>query len=427
MSNESEMKALIRQTDFKLNQTLQKVLILFVLIGLIGFIIGLFDHHPQLVWQSLLTNFIFFSGLSFGGITLSVIFTITSARWGRPIKRFSEALFAFAPVSGLLLILLFFGTEHIYEWVDPTKVIHSKAGWLNLPFFIMRNILAFAIFVILGWKYLGATLRPDIGLAKKLTKYTNPFADRLIRNYSQQKEEVQKADSKTRFLAPILGLLFALLCTLQAFDWMMSIDQEWFSTMFGVQYAMANLTAAMAALMIIAGIAQQKLHLENYISINRYHDLAKLTFSGCLMWSYMVFSQVLVIWYSNIPEETPYLILRMQSLEWGWMFWVIGALLFILPFVGLVSKTACRSIFFSRLVAIEILIGFWLEKYFLIVPSVQENYATSEGLPGFSLNLYDIVVTAGIFSTFLLCYFWFLKRVPVLPIADTLFKKENHS
>jgi hypothetical protein len=431
MSRDSEMKALLEQTHFRINDRLQKILLCFVAIGIIGFVVGLIGNSAYLAWQALLVNTIFFGGIALGGLAFSVIFTITNAKWGRPIKRLAEALSAFIPIGALLLCFLFFGADHFFEWMDHSKVIHTKAGWLNFPFFIIRNVALFGLFVVGAGYYLKTVIRPDIGLAGKLSGFGNTFADRLIKNYGSQAEEEAAAEKRTKTVAPLLGMAFFLLCTLLAFDWMMSIDQEWFSTMFGVQYAISNLIGAAATLLIIAGIVRNKYRLEAYITIDRYHDLAKLTFAFCALWTYMVFSQVLVIWYGNLPEETPYLILRMQSLEWGWMFWFILILMFFIPFFGLLSRTACNSIWFSRLIAVDILIGAWLEKYFLIVPSIQENNASSGlidasgGLPGFSPNFYDISITLGVLGIFLLSCFWFLQRVPAVPISDPLFFKNQ--
>ncbi|MDM8540735.1 hypothetical protein QUF90_06575 [Desulfococcaceae bacterium HSG9] len=428
MSRDNEMRALLEQTRFRINDQLQKFLLyFFVAIGIIGFIIGLIGNSSYLAWQALLVNTLFFGGIALGGLAFSLIFTITGAKWGRPIKRLAEALSAFIPIGALLLCLLFLGADHFFEWVDHDKVMHAKAGWLNFQFFVIRNAVLLGLFVVVGAYYLKNSIRPDIGLAGKISGSNNPFPDCFIKNYGSQEEEEARAEKKTRIIAPPLALLFFLLCTLLAFDWMMSIDQEWFSTMFGVQYAISNLIGAAAVLLIIAGIARKKFQLDEYITIDRYHDLAKLTFAFCALWTYMVFSQVLVIWYGNLPEETPYLILRMESVEWGWMFWFIFVLMFIIPFFGLMSRTACNSIWFSRLVAIDVLVGVWLEKYFLIVPSIQENNASaglidaSNGLPGFCLNFYDVSITLGVLGMFLLSYFWFLKRVPAVPISDPLF------
>jgi len=427
MSRDNEMKALLEQTRFRINDRLQIFLLFFIAIGIIGFVGGLISNRSYHVWQALLVNTMFFGGIALGGLAFSVIFTITKAKWGRPIKRLAEALSAFLPIAALLFCLLFFGADHFFEWMDHDKVIHAKEGWLNFPFFIIRNVVLLGLFVAVGIYYLKTVIRPDIGLAGKLSDFGNPFADRFVKNYGSQDDEEASAEKRARSLAPLLGLLFFLLCTLLAFDWMMSIDQEWFSTMFGVQYAISNLIGAAAVLLIISGIALKNFQLDEYITIARYHDLARLTFALCAVWTYLVFSQVLPIWYADLPEETPYLILRMQSLEWGWMFWFLFVLMVFIPFFGLLSRTACNSIWFSRLIAVDVLVGAWLEKYFLIVPSIQENNASaglidaSNGLPGFSLNFYDVSITLGVLGIFLLTYFWFLQRVPAVPISDPLF------
>ena len=367
-----------------------------------------------------------------GGITFSVIFTITDARWGRPIKRLAESLVAFVPIGLLLFCLLFFGADHFFEWMDHDKVIHTKEGWLNFPFFVIRNVVMLGLFTIGAGYYLKKTIRPDIGLGLKLSNFSNSFADKFVTNYGSQDEEEESSLKITRIVAVLLALLFFLLSTLLAFDWMMSIDQEWFSTMFGVQYAIANLIGAAATLLIVSGIVRKNFQMDEYFTIDRYHDLSKLTFAFCALWTYMIFSQVLVIWYANIPEETPYLILRMQSLEWGWMFWFIFVLLFIIPFFGLISRTACRSIWFSRIIAVDVLIGLWFEKYFLVVPSIQENNISAgitdaaKGLPGFIPNLYDVSITLGVFGAFLLSFLWFLQQVPRIPVSDSLFCKKSH-
>ena len=427
MSRDNEMKALLEQTRFRINDRLQKLLLGFVAIGIIGFLAGLIGNRSYLAWQALLVNTMFFGGIALGGLAFSLIFTITSAKWGRPIKRLAEALSAFIPIGALLLCLLFFGADHFFEWMDHDKVIHTKAGWLNFPFFVIRNVVVLGLFLAGGSYYLKTVIRPDIGLAGQLSGFGNSFTERLVKNYGAQEQEEAAAEKRAKTLAPLLAVLFFLLCTLLAFDWMMSIDQEWFSTMFGAQYAVSNLIGAAAALLIIAGIARKDFQLDEYITIERYHDLAKITFAVCALWTYLVFSQILVIWYGDLPEETPYLIMRMQSLEWGWMFWVLFFLMFLIPFFGLMSRTACNSIWFSRLIAVEVLVGGWLEKYFLIVPSIQENNARAglidagNGLPGFSPNFYDVSITLGVFGIFLLSCLWFLQRVPVVPISDALF------
>ena len=399
------------------------------LIGLLTGAVGFFMGKERLVWQALLVNAIFFGGLSIGTCMFSVIFTITKARWGRPLKRLSEAAVAFYPVAALLFVALFWGADLLFEWTDPHKVMHSKEGWLNFPFFAIRNILLLLLFGLFGWLYLKSSLRPDLGLAKHPNAYRSKFADLLLVRFGDMETEREAAEKRCGRLAPVVAVLFVLLSTLLALDWMMSLDQEWFSTLFAVQYLVSNLMAGAAFLMIVSGYLREKTNQAPFFCIKQYHDISKLTFSACLLWTYMVFSQVLVVWYGNLPEETPYLVMRMQSEEWGWLFWLIGCLLFLIPLFGLIGRIASSSIRFSRVVAVIILVGAWLEKYLLIVPSVQENqidpYATAATLPGFELNPIDIGITVGVLGAFLLCFAAFLQATPTLPITDRYFDEQS--
>ncbi len=400
-----------------------------VLVGLLTAGIGMLLGKDRLVWQALLVNAIFFGGLGIGTFMFSVIFTVTNARWGRPLKRLSEAAIAFFPVTALLFVVLLWGADVLFEWTDPQKVLHSKEGWLNFEFFAIRNIVMLLLFGFVSWLYLKASLKPDLGLAAEHRPCRSKLAAFVRSRFGDEESEKKAAESIPKRLAPVLGVLFVLLSTLLAFDWMMSLDQEWFSTLFGVQYFVSNLMAGAAFLMIVSGYFREKIGLAPFFSIKQYHDISKLTFSACLLWSYMVFSQVLVVWYGNLPEETPYLVMRMQSEEWSWLFWLIGCLLFAVPFFGLLSRTACNSIRFSRIIAAIVLIGAWLEKYLLIVPSVQENqidpHATQATLPGFELNWIDLGVTIGVAGAFVLCFIVFLQSVPILPIADRYFEKQD--
>ena len=300
-----------------------------------------------------------------------------------------------------------------------------------MPFFVLRNIVAFGLITMGNLLYLKFSIRPDLDIAARANKSLKPLAQWIWGNYTSDGQEKARTERVTRAIAPLLAVLFFLVSTLVAFDWIMSLDQEWYSTMFGAQYAVSNLVGAGALLLVSAGLFRERLQLEEYISIDLYHDLARLTFALCALWAYLVFAQVLIIWYGNLPEETPFLVLRMQSLEWGWVSWLLFILMAVIPFFGLLSRRACRSIWFSRLIAADILLGGWVEKYFLVVPSIQENNARAgiinalNGLPGFSVTLYDLCITLGVGATFLLTYVWFLRQFPVLPLAELLLLKDK--
>ncbi len=440
MTREQEIKNILQKISFKLDSKAKLSLFVLFGVGVVGLLLGIFTGHLELAWQALLINSIYFTGIGYAGLAFSVIFTISDAFWGRPIKRIGEAFASFIPIGTIIFFILFFAGNSIFEWYDHDKVIHSKEGWLNIPFFVGRNLVLFLFSAWLASLYLKNSIRPDIVLARKMGDYfKNKFADKFVKNFCDSEKEIETAYHKNKRIAPVLALTYALLTSFIAFDWMMSIDQEWFSTMFGVQFTVSSLMGAGAFLIIITGILRRKFQLTDYLSINRHHDLAKLTFAFCLLWTYMIFSQVLVIWYANLPEETPFLVLRMFSLEWGWLFWVIFFMLFITPFFGLMARTACCSIWFSRLVAFIILSGLWLEKYFIITPSLQENalvagHAVSHGaasiekVAGFEFFpfLVDLFVGMGFLGIFLGCFFFFIQRVPLVPISDYRFFKDGH-
>ncbi len=427
MIRQEDMQILQKQVQIRPPKWLYHVLWLFIAFGVVMFCVGKSGAHAQDVWQILLVNNLFFTSVALGGLALSVIFTITSAVWARPVKRMAEGLFAFAPVSFVLFIVLFFGASHFFEWIYPARVIAAKQGWLHFSFFVKRNIITYLVLLGFAFAYLYYSLRADAGLVAPEKR--SWFMKLLSCSYGEQSDETQRSYCKMRRLAPICAIMYGLLTSLIAFDWIMSIDQAWFSTMFGVEYAVSGLVVAFASLMLIAGILKKTQNLSEYISTKRYHDMSKLSFASCLLWTYVIFAQILTIWYANLPEETPYLALRMLSYEWRIVFWIVAGTVVVIPFFGLLSRTTSQSVWFSRIIAIIIIIGMWLEKYLLVVPSIQENQAAlgigHKAIIGFSFNLYDFAITLGMLSLFILCFVYMMTKVPIMPIGDKLFSKDS--
>ncbi|MCP4578772.1 MAG: molybdopterin oxidoreductase, partial [Deltaproteobacteria bacterium] len=321
MLTTTEQTEIIQATAFDPGRNTKILLWLSIGVAAISFIIGLVTGNALNAWQALLVNTLFFAGLAHGSLIFSVIFTITKAKWGRPIKRLAEATVLFIPVSWLLFVFLFFGMDYFFEWTDPHKVIPAKAWWLNTSFFVSRQIILLAVTGLVGMVYVLTSVRPDLVLFEKLfPNRLNRFAKRFVIKNGISDGVIANQYRKQSVLAPIFALLYSICTCIVAFDWMMSIDQEWYSTLFGFQYSIANLFAAGAFLVIISNVFRKKTGLTEYFSLERHNDLSRLLFATGLFWTYFIFSQVLVIWYANIPEETPYLILRMKSQEWSWMF-----------------------------------------------------------------------------------------------------------
>ncbi|MCZ6557512.1 MAG: hypothetical protein O7A69_07015 [SAR324 cluster bacterium] len=234
------MKEILERSSLHLPSGWKVLLWVFVLAGVLMFIIGLTIGSAERTWEALLINVVFWGGLAQAGVMLSVIWQITDAKWGRPFKRLAEGFGAFLPVAFAMFILVFFGGKYLYEWVENPMEI--KAGYLNMGFFVSRNILGFLLMYGITFFFLAASLKPDLAYARKLIPgWGGGFADWLLKGYGEHEAEVIRLELLSRRLAPALGIVYAFITSLIAFDFVMSLDQEWFSTLFGVFFFVGNL------------------------------------------------------------------------------------------------------------------------------------------------------------------------------------------
>lgn len=385
---------------------------LYLTSGLIGaatFLYGLALGDSVRAWQSLLVNFLFFGGLAQAGVVISAIMQVTSSRWGRALKRTAEATAAFFPISFALLLALLAGVTAWAPWVH--EPVDAKAAWLNVPFFVTRQLLGFLVLTGLSLRYVYQSLRPDIGLLHESSQHrATGFNRRLIagwRGLDQERRISQRAQSR---LAPAILIAYGWVFTLVAFDFFMSLDPHWFSTLAGGYYFTGNLFLGLAFLGVIAVWSRQQLHLTDYIGPHQLHDIGKLLFGFCILWAYMFWSQYLVIWYGDLPEETEFIYRRLHG-AWGPLAWTVFAMAFVIPFVVLLSrkvKTAPRAF---QLIAFVPFVGMWLERFILVSPSLWHG-------PGLPLGLTELLITLGVAGLFAWSYTTFLQVFPVLPLAD---------
>ncbi len=421
------MKELLDKSGFDLPGGLKAVFGVCIALGILMFIYGIVAGDEESVtrtWQTLLINVMFWGGLAQAGVIWAVIWQITDAKWGRPFKRIAEAFGAFLPISFLMFILVFFGGHILYEWTHSPFLHHGvavKEDWLNFHFFVSRNIFWLLLLYGISYFFVITSLKPDLGLARQLSDgWGGKFADALLKGYGKHEDEVVRLELLSRRLAPALAIVYGIGGSFIVWDFIMTLDQEWFSTLFGIFVLIGNMQAALGIMLAAAVTVRQKLNLEEYITINRLHDLAKLMFAFSLLWTYMGFSQYLVIWYANLPEETPFVIIRSLSQPWQTLFLVVLAWLFVSVFLLLLSKTACRQPWFTRIMGIYVAVGQWLAMYLLIAPSLQHHDHYHFYI------FHEILITLAFLSAFFLCFLTFLGKVPILPISDKHLCKTWH-
>ncbi len=369
---------------------LKVVSLVFFLIGAAAFAYQLLAGDAQRAWSAYLTNYVYWTGLAFGTFLLSPILVLTNATWGRPVKRLSESVTFFLPVSFILLWPLFLARGSVFWWVLHPE--EQKAPWLNTPFFFAREgvgLFALALTAVLITYH---SVKSDL-------EYMQGIAG------AKDRERVQYP------LSSAYAILYAFIMTLVAFDMMMSLNPEWFSTLFGAYYFAVSFYGGLAVLAVLSTFGVKKLGMGNAISKKQFHDIGKLTFAFCVVGLDFFYVQFLVIWYGNLPDETRYVIWRVIYDPWAALAWTVLIVLFLIPFVVLLFRRIKLEPVRLTMISVWILIGIWLEKFLLVTPSLVKT----KSLP---LGIFEILITIGWLGLFAFCVCSFLQKYPVLAVSD---------
>lgn len=419
MSESVPIEEILRKTPSRLPRPLLGLLGLLVAMGLIAFVWGIAGTNPLRAWQAFLVNFLFWSGIAQAGLVFAAILQVTGARWGRPIKRISEGAASFLPISFLLFLVIFLGRNSIFPWIH--EPIPGKEAWLNVPFLFARDGVGLIALYGLSLVFLYHSLRPDVGLAhEKKGGREKGLWKVLIAGWRGIEAEQQHSRRILAVLSPILLLLYALVFTLIAVDLVMSLDPHWYSNLFGGYYFIGNLYLGLAALAITSILARRYLGLEEYITPKQFHDLGKLIFGFCMLWTYLFWSQYLPIWYANLPEETGFVLARTSASPWKTVAGVLFFTNFLVPFVILLSRTAKKAPASLFLISAVIVGGMWLERFLLVVPSLWHQ-------PTFPFGWLEVLILAGFFAAYTLTFLAFIRSFPILPIADPLFSSPERA
>ena len=340
-------------------------------------------HHA---W---LTAFLFWLSLGLAGLFFTLLHYLTASRWSVVLRRISESLMLQLPWLAVALLPVLFGMHDLFHWshedaVAGDNLLQWKSSYLNVPFFVIRAVVYFAI-----WTALVLVLRK-----RSLAQDAQPQLDHV---------------AGLRRLSAGGMLLFAVTVTFAAFDWLMSLAPHWYSTIFGVYFFGGTFLGGVSLIAAICLFLRSNGILRGSISVEHFHNLGKLMFAFVIFWSYIGFSQFFLIWYGNIPEETIWYLSRWER-GWSGVSLVLMFGHFVLPFVFLIFQTVKRTPVLLGLAALWILIMHWIDLYWLVYPTFQEQYTAIgwiEGAP--------VIGIGGVFISL----FWrnFTSR-PVVPTGD---------
>ena len=347
------------ETSIRLPESWRSKSTALLAVGAIGLLIGgamfLWGTDQALASRYLvhsdLTNFIYCLSFGLGAIFFVMIHHLCRAGWSSSIRRVAELIASTIPWTAILfipiLLMVLSGSSMLYEWNQPKADLHGltaeKTGYLNASFFALRSAIYIGLLIwMTRWYFRRSTTQDESGsvdLTLQMQKWSGPMI-----------------------------MIYALLVSFLAFDWIMSIDADWYSTIFGV-YLFAGSMFGFFALMICLLMALQDSGvLTRQVNTEHFHDMGKFLFGFTMFWSYIAFSQLLLYWYGNIPEETNW---YRERLSGGWA--ALGYLLipvhFVLPWLGLVSRHVRRHRFGLTFWAVWALVAHWLDMTYLILPN----------------------------------------------------------
>jgi len=357
-------------------------------VGVVASIVGFALNKEQFL-LSYLTSFSFFISIALASLFLVMIHHITRSSWGVTIRRIPETFSSYIWVFALLFIPVLFGIETLYTWTQEQYswfyegLREHKSPYLNIPFFIARNILYFGI-----WSYLGYTLY------KKSVAMDNTGdwgIDTAMRKVS----------------APGI-FLFAFTVAFASFDWIMSLNFDWFSTMFGVYYFAMSFQALFAVLILMALYLRKQGLLLNTITKAHIRDLGAWMFAFTVFYAYIAFGQFFLIYYASIPEEALYYITRLEG-NWDILAYMILFGRFVIPFIILLPAKAKGN--FKILLPISALIVFihFVELFWLVMPSHHET---------FHFSWIDVATFLAFAGLFLGLFFHYFQKNSMVPKND---------
>jgi len=363
---------------------------ILLVIGLVAGIIAYFVD-PQRASYSYLTSFMFLVSLGAGSLFLVALEYLAGAVWSTPFRRVSEFFSGVIPYLLILVVPLFFFLHDIFQWtnarvVKDDPVLLSKDAYLNIPFFVVRNLIIIVIWIIFYF---------------------------IITGLSRKQDETGEQSLTTRNikLSAAYIVIFSATITLSGIDWMMSIEPHWYSTIFGVYYFSGTVLCALAALTYAVVILREKGYLFPDLKDDHYYSLGTLMFAFTAFWGYIAFSQYMLIWYGNLPEEISWFIHRWEG---GWIyasiFLIIGR--FFVPFFGLLSYQAKTNAKRLKFMSIWILVTHYFDLYWMIMPGMSET-----GRP-YSFSWMDLVYPIALVGFVMLLFRIMTVKYNIVPVKD---------
>ena len=365
-----------------------KILYGIGIVGLIASAVGYFLNSEQFFF-SYLTSFTYFTSFALAALILLMIHHITQSSWGVVIRRIPEAFSSNLWIWAIFIIPVLFGMHSLYHWTHTKDVLADpilagKMPYLNETFFVIRQIIYFSIWGFIGYRLHKVSVEMDRtgdwGLTQLLKKYSAPGI-----------------------------LIFALTIAFASFDWLMSLDPHWFSTMFGVYFFAMSIQAFFPLMILLVFWMQKQGILENTISKSHIYDMGAWFFGFTVFYAYIAFSQLLLIYYANIPEETLWFYHRLEG-SWAFVSYSLIIGRFVLPFILLLNRDTKHQKKLMIFTSVLVLFMHFVEVYWIAMPILSHH--------GVHVSWMDITTLLGLGGIFFGLFFQRLKKHNLIPVND---------
>ena len=400
------------------------LILAFIVVGVVSFYMR-WRQDPQAAWISYITNWLYFTSVSMGGLLLAIATWITKAKWNWSMRRVNQSFVAFLPLSFLLVLPMLSLGESYFPWIEmmaSDPVVQNKSAYLNMPFLIARNILGLAALFGVALYFVYLALRPDMGLTDQRTeaggKSEEAWRARLTRGWMGQEKEQVRSYKRMTTIAPVFVIMYAVVMTMLSYDWIMSLEPHWFSTMLGPWFFMGAFWAGIAATALWSMyLRTQHEYFHRHIGLQQRHDIGKLAFGFCVFWTYLFFSQYIVIWYGKLPWEQAWIVRRSDEV-WGGLSGLVILLCFVIPFAGLIGRKPKTKPVLLAFFTSVILVGMWLERYVMLAPSLHH-----EGDPVFTI--WQPLIGLMFLGLYLGSVRWFLTTFPAIQVWQPMVDPET--
>ncbi len=365
-------------------------------------------------WGFYLTNFVFWIGISHAGTLISAILRLVNARWRRPVTRCAEVITVFALMIGAMFPIIHLGRPWLAFWLIPYP--SERAIWPNFRSPLVWDFFAINTYLIGSVLFLVLPMIPDLALVRdRATGWRRRIYGTLALGWQGTTKQWHRLESAMQIMAIAILPVAVSVHTIVSFDFSMAVVPMWHSTIFGPYFVTGAIFSGIAALIVAMALVRRFLHLEAYLEPVHFENLGKLMLMMSLLWTYFVFNERLTVWYGNEPSEMA-VFWATQRGRFAPLYWTMVVCNFVIPFV-ILSLRKLRTITGCVIASAGVLIGMWLERFLIIVPSLShKSLPYSWGT--YSPQPVEIIITCATFAAMGLLYTLFSKFVPIISIWE---------